>query len=131
MRAGAIDGLSIGFRTVRATAAKERRLRATILEADLWEISVVTFPMQPGARVDAVKSAANAETGCRPTREFERWLTQDAGLTRSEARTVIAKGFANLPGMQDAAGAIADGPAGSFLHAARRFRSTLQTRNGR
>ena len=55
---------------------------------------------------------------------------QDAGLTRSEARTVIARGFASLPGMRDAAGAIADGPAGRF-RCRRPRRSTLQTGNRR
>lgn len=55
MRAGALDGLSIGFRTVRSRNDKEKGLRR-ILEADLWEISVVTFPMLPGARVAQVKN---------------------------------------------------------------------------
>lgn len=54
MRAGALDGLSIGFRTVRARPDKAKGVRR-ILEADLWEISVVTFPMLPGARVAVVK----------------------------------------------------------------------------
>jgi len=44
----AIDGLSIGFRTVKA--ADQRRGRR-IIEADLWEVSIVTFPMAPGARI--------------------------------------------------------------------------------
>lgn len=56
MRQGGLDGLSIGFRTVRASADRKARLRR-ILEADLWEISVVTFPMLPGARIHAVKAA--------------------------------------------------------------------------
>jgi phage head maturation protease len=30
------------------------------LEVDLWEISIVTFPMLPSARVSAVKSAGTA-----------------------------------------------------------------------
>lgn len=46
---GAIDGLSIGFQTVRSR--KEKGGARLILEADLWEVSVVTFPMAPGARV--------------------------------------------------------------------------------
>ncbi|MFN4295879.1 MAG: HK97 family phage prohead protease [Brevundimonas sp.] len=46
-RAGALDGLSIGFRAVRAR--KEGRLRV-LSEVDLWEVSLVTFPMLPGAR---------------------------------------------------------------------------------
>ncbi|MEM9169948.1 MAG: HK97 family phage prohead protease [Pseudomonadota bacterium] len=45
---GAIDGLSIGFQTVKSTPRPGGR---RILAADLWEISVVTFPMAPGARI--------------------------------------------------------------------------------
>lgn len=101
MRKGGLDGLSIGFRTVRARTDGKSGVRR-ILEADLWEISVVTFPMLPEARVDKVKARA---PGCRlpTTREFERWLTRDAGLTRGEAKTVIAKGFATLKGERDTA----------------------------
>jgi len=59
MRAGALDGLSIGFRTVRANPDKAKGVRR-ILEADLWEISVVTFPMLPSARVSVVKAREGA-----------------------------------------------------------------------
>ena len=48
----AIDGLSIGFRTVRATrepGTGNRKLWAI----DLWEISIVTFPMMDSARIAA------------------------------------------------------------------------------
>ncbi|WP_113911741.1 HK97 family phage prohead protease [Roseovarius dicentrarchi] len=49
--AGAIDGLSIGYRTVRATRNdKGQRL---LQELELWEVSLVTFPMLPSARVAA------------------------------------------------------------------------------
>lgn len=53
----AIDGLSIGFHCQRATRDRGAGLRR-ILQVDLWEISVVTFPMLPQARVSAVKMAA-------------------------------------------------------------------------
>lgn len=56
MKTGALDGLSIGFRTVRSGKAASRGVRR-IPEADLWEISVVTFPMLPSARVSDVKHA--------------------------------------------------------------------------
>jgi HK97 family phage prohead protease len=46
-RAGALDGLSIGFRSRRAR--REGRLRV-LVEVELWEVSLVTFPMLPGAR---------------------------------------------------------------------------------
>ena len=54
MSAGALDGLSIGFRTIKARKDKKGSVRH-IEKVDLWEISVVTFPMQPLARVSAVK----------------------------------------------------------------------------
>lgn len=62
MRAGALDGLSIGFRTVsgrRDPATGVRRLE----KIDLWEISIVTFPMLPEARVSTVKRGPLAATG--------------------------------------------------------------------
>jgi HK97 family phage prohead protease len=100
MRAGALDGLSIGFRTVtgrRDPASGVRRLA----RIDLWEISVVTFPMLAEARVAHVKARAFSHR--TPTeREFERWLTQDAGLSRSQARAVLRAGYKGLI-TQDAA----------------------------
>src|SRR5919206_1405890 len=54
LRAGAADGLSIGFRTVRGRVDPKTRLRK-LDQLDLWEISLVTFPLLPNARVHAVK----------------------------------------------------------------------------
>ncbi|WP_264050511.1 HK97 family phage prohead protease [Methylobacterium flocculans] len=55
---GALDGLSIGFRTIRARPERggTRRLEAV----DLWEISLVTFPLQAGARIAAPARAGTA-----------------------------------------------------------------------
>ena len=64
MRGGALDGLSIGFRTVRATNDAETGVRR-VVEDDLGKISVVTFPMQLDARIDAVKRVSGA-TADRP-----------------------------------------------------------------
>lgn len=49
--AGAIDGLSIGYRTVRAN--KDETGQRRLAELELWEVSLVTFPMLPEARVGA------------------------------------------------------------------------------
>lgn len=54
MREGAIDGLSIGFRTQRAVTDRKTGVRR-LFKVDLWEISLVTFPMLPQARVSSVK----------------------------------------------------------------------------
>ena len=56
LRAGAIDGLSIGYRTVRGVIDPGTRVRK-LYQVDLWEISIVTFPLLAGARVRAVKRA--------------------------------------------------------------------------
>ncbi len=51
LRAGAIDGLSIGYRAV--AAERDAKGRRVLSEIDLWEVSLVTFPMLPQARVQA------------------------------------------------------------------------------
>jgi HK97 family phage prohead protease len=101
MRAGALDGLSIGFRAVKGAREARSGIRR-LKEIDLWEISVVTFPMLPEARVRTVKTGPFA--GRLPTeREFERWLTRDAGLSRADARAIIASGLKTLTARRDAA----------------------------
>lgn len=59
MRAGAIDGLSIGFRVLSARRDRTSG-RRLIAKVDLWEISVVTFPMLSGARVSRVATPGMA-----------------------------------------------------------------------
>lgn len=98
MRAGALDGLSIGFKAQRTQRDLKSGVRR-IHKLDLWEISVVTFPMLPAARVAAVKATPFADA--TPTeRELERWLTRDAGLTRSEARALMHEGMRGLKAQQ-------------------------------
>ena len=58
VRAGALDGLSIGFRTARAR--REGRLRV-LSGVDLWEVSLVTFPMLAGARFGLVGNGGSGE----------------------------------------------------------------------
>ncbi|MFK7877429.1 MAG: HK97 family phage prohead protease [Paracoccaceae bacterium] len=58
IEAGAIDGLSIGYRTVKSTK-NDQGLRV-LTELELWEVSLVTFPMLPTARV-AAKAESSAE----------------------------------------------------------------------
>ncbi len=51
---GALDGLSIGFHTLKSVKRADgvRLLR----EVDLWEISLVTFPMNDSARISSFKT---------------------------------------------------------------------------
>lgn len=61
--AGAIDGLSIGYRTRRA--GKTDKGRRLLTELELWEVSLVTFPMLPSARVAAKGEGPEAEGALR------------------------------------------------------------------
>jgi len=47
--AGVIDGLSIGFEALKSRPDETGRLRV-LTAVSLWEVSLVTFPMLPGAR---------------------------------------------------------------------------------
>ena len=66
---GALDGLSIGFKPTRARRSRTGR---EIMEADLWEVSIVTFPMAPGARITFVGDdvAGGGEGASRPPRDL-------------------------------------------------------------
>jgi hypothetical protein len=71
LRAGAVDGLSIGFRTVKGNIDPKTRVRR-LVAVDLWEISIVTFPLLAGARVRAVKQAASSSRVGPPQPSFAR-----------------------------------------------------------
>ena len=115
LKAGAVDALSIGFSVLRGGAEfdRERSLRR-IKAVDLCEISVVTFPANPKARVARIKAAdVSASWGASrgghglPTeREFERLLMRDAGLSRSQARRVLSSGYKALLTTRDAGGGL-------------------------
>lgn len=55
MRAGALDGMSIGFRTLKDRFDRTKGIRL-LEELDVPEISIVTFPMNPRATVNHVKA---------------------------------------------------------------------------
>lgn len=97
MQAGALDGLSIGYRVKRAEVDAKSAIRR-LLEIDLWEVSLVTFPMQGAARLLRVKSAPRDTI-----RGFENFLREAGGFSRREAKALAAKGFSALVMPRDAA----------------------------
>jgi uncharacterized protein len=76
LQAGAIDGLSIGYRTLRAEKSAGGRI---LHEIELWEVSLVTFPMLPEARVRA-----------RTEDEDDLALARTLAETFREARHLLA-----------------------------------------
>ena len=86
-----LDGLSIGFKTV--VARRDRASGSRLLQQiDLWEVSLVTFPMLEGARVHEAKHRAliTAERAFRPSSALphpvERGTPSLATLFRDGAR---------------------------------------------
>jgi HK97 family phage prohead protease len=84
LRAGAVDGLSIGYRTVRGAIDPKTRVRR-LHQVDLWEISIVTFPLLNGARVSAVKQVQPKVSRLRAAAEAE-WRAMLNGECPSEPR---------------------------------------------
>jgi HK97 family phage prohead protease len=83
-KAGAITGLSIGFRPIETQMGKPNtdEARRTIKSVELLEISVVTFPANGKARIGNVKSFASDD-------DFERELIH-LGMNREEAKNFLA-----------------------------------------
>jgi hypothetical protein len=91
VRDGAIGGLSIGYRTVREQLVGKTR---QLIELALYEVSLVTIPMNERAVITGVKSII--EYGQLPTlREFEDFL-REAGFSKSQATAIAGKGLAPL-----------------------------------
>ena len=82
MRAGALDGLSIGFRTVKGRTDPKNGVRR-LDKIDLWEISIVTFPMLPEARVSTVKRRGVLAQGDATPRASRAQLRRGARLMRA------------------------------------------------
>lgn len=93
LMAGAIDGLSIGYRLNKWSYDEQNEI-LELLDIDLKEISVVTMPANEESRISVVKSAL--EKGSLPTlSEFEKAL-RDLGFSKSQAVTVASHGLRKL-----------------------------------
>lgn len=98
LKRGGIKGLSIGYNTRRSKKTADGRL---LYEVDLFEISLVTFPMLAGASVSDVKSYEDGNYALLK-REVEQ-LVRDAGFSASEAKAAAAGAASALSGERDAA----------------------------
>jgi uncharacterized protein len=97
MKVGGLTGMSIGYRAVEyAFGTKPGDPYRTLKAVDLVELSIVTFPMNPEARVSRVKAADIVSK-----QEFEKAL-RDAGFSKSEAALMASK--TTLPARRDAVG---------------------------
>ena len=91
MKMGALDSMSIGYRlTPEDYKYSDKLKKRTITNLDLMEISMVTFPMNPKAKITKVKLAE------MNVREIEHYL-RDVGLmsssTAKQSANVLYKSF--------------------------------------
>jgi len=91
LKAGDIDGLSIGYRVIKASEDETEKVML-LKELTLVEVSVVSQPANPLAMVSAVKAAeledlrARLAAGDRlQPREMEELMKEFFGFTNSEA----------------------------------------------
>ena len=90
---GVVDSMSIGYRTIDAEDAGDIR---KLKELELWEVSMVTFPMNSEARIAEAKSLTADDLRNLTERDFEAILTgkRDAvRLSRTAAQLLMKGGF--------------------------------------
>lgn len=99
---GALTGISIGFE-VPPGGSKSEAGRRTLVEIDLWEASLVTFPADPNARVTAIKSITCAADIAE--------LLREAGYSGRKAKLAAGAAWRSLNDScdEDAAAAILAG----------------------
>lgn len=93
MKAGAVSGLSIGYWDRESSFDEKTGIR-TLTKLDLVEISLVTFPANDEARIDAIKMKL-AHGELPSLSEFERFL-REAGFSKTKAAVIANRGLADL-----------------------------------
>jgi len=88
VKMGAIEGLSIGYRTQEYEMDEGNGTRK-LVKLDLWETSVVTFPMNELANIYAMKSADMGK------RDIER-VFKDLGFSRTASKAAAAGAWERL-----------------------------------
>ena len=86
MRKGLIKSVSIGFRLDEKSF--DQNNNRLLKEIDLMEISLVTFPANPEATIDRVKSLDDMTE-----REFEKSLRDVVGLSKKQSKALMSGGY--------------------------------------
>lgn len=90
-----ISGMSIGFDIPEGGMVFDGKLNVwNLTELDLWENSLVTFPANEDAQVEAVKSAM--ASGKLPTPSEFEGILRDVGFTRRQAKFIAGNGYTGL-----------------------------------
>lgn len=96
MKAEILDGMSIGYDVVESNTTEDGV--RDLIGLKLWEISPVTFGMNPLARIEAVKGGAS---GIKTIRDYESFLRDVGGFDRARAKALAAGGWDALLKVRD------------------------------
>jgi len=100
MKGGALDGMSIGYDVLEGGAKILESGIRQLKSLKLWEISPVTFGMNPLAGIDNVKQFGNVTN----IREFEDFLRDAGGFSKAQAKLLASGGWKAMPDQRDADG---------------------------
>lgn len=92
LKAGDIDGLSIGYQTVKSEPDKKNGV-LLLKQLELIEVSVVSVGANDRALIDAVKQIRGEALPTLP--EFEGFL-REAGFSKTEATAIAGNGLSYL-----------------------------------
>lgn len=98
MKNAALDGMSIGYDVLAGGAEIMKSGIRKLTHLKLWEISPVTWGMNPLAGIDGVKSADEFES----IRDYEEFL-RDAGCSRAEAKRKASEDWKGRKAQRDVA----------------------------
>lgn len=103
IKADALDGLSIGYMISDASDIEWRDGSRIILKAELWEVSVVTFPMNDLARIDGAKALADFRSG-NPAllKRYVEGSLRDAGVSSTQAKAASGAAVDRLNSLREA-----------------------------
>jgi uncharacterized protein len=102
LKMSAVDGLSIGYYPVEWKWDDKTGVR-TLLDVELFEISLVTFPANP----EATASAKAAER-IKSIRDFETFLRDEGGFSHAAAKAIASSGYKAAPTPRDEEGDLAE-----------------------
>ena len=89
MNDGALDALSVGYKTIRFARGSGAPVKRQLEELKLFEVSLLPEGSNPEARVTSVKSAEEIKT----IREFEDFLRDVGGYSHAAAKAIALHGF--------------------------------------
>lgn len=94
LKAKSLGGLSIGF--ILNDYEYDNQLGVfKLIEIDLWEVSLVTFPANDEARVSDVKN--QFKSGDIPSpKALEKSLSEALGFSQEQAQAFMAKGYSAI-----------------------------------